>query len=82
MTFPTPKKIPYLGGCTQCPVAQYNTMWQQDELGVRTSIGWQMSCRELNNKIVEDYSECPIIELGYFQREELFDKYEHTQGEN
>lgn len=74
---------PYKQGCASCLIAQCNTIYTQpDELGKRLPVDWVWSCRELGNKVVQDFSECPIREMGYFQREELSAKYNWTQGEN
>lgn len=80
MSIPRPPKFPpYPTGCRECLIAMCTTQYAPEELGVRMPLGWIWSCRELN-KVVQDYSECPIVDLGYFQREELFEKYNHTQG--
>jgi hypothetical protein len=77
-----PKSPPFPRGCAECLIAQCNTQYASEEQGVRTPLGWVWSCRELNHKIVQDFNECPIVDLGYFQRQELFRKYNYTQGEN
>lgn len=77
-----PKFPPYRMGCQECIIAQCNTQYAPEELEVRMPLGWIWTCRESENKLIQNFAECPIVELGYFQRQELFEKYNHTQGEN
>jgi hypothetical protein len=74
-----PKLSPFRQGCAECLIAQCNTSYAAEELGVRMPLGWVWSCRELGNKVVQDFAECPIRELGYFQRSIVIPK-EKTNG--
>lgn len=78
LTYPTPP--PYPKGCSGCIISKCITIYGPEENGIRMPIDWVWSCRELN-KVVQDFNECPIRELGFFQRQELFEKYNHTQEE-
>ena len=79
---PFPKMPPYPFGCRSCPIAQCNAQRLPEENGVQTIVGWTWTCRERANSMIQDFSQCPIVDLPYFERQALLDKYDSIQGEN
>ena len=79
---PFPKMPPYPFGCRSCPIAQCNAQRLPEENGVQTIVGWTWTCRERANSMIQDFNQCPIVDLPYFERQAFFDKYDGIQGEN
>ena len=70
-----PKSPPFIYGCRSCHIAQFHPLPDP------SYVGGTWTCRELGNRTITNFEECPLTTATMDEQWALMEKYNFTQGE-